>query len=259
MSLQDRSSETDCSGGFSCLPLEPLLGLSGPPLFHAALLPCCRASSTLSADSLLSCEPRPAGMTDCCCLVVHLALCLVPPFPPVAIFLPGQRVLLRVHRVRPSASLAAPSSPTLSSSCRRSDLVLVLISVGIPLFLSLLLNVANWQVSVGAGFGISYFLAFCSASLPPASGESESRRRADVVHGPARSRRLGRLDGASCALLPLSFEPRSQWTSRLARPDPRAPRSTTRRANLRASSPRATSRRPDGAGAPCSPLCVAQG
>ncbi|GAA5940410.1 hypothetical protein JCM3775_005082 [Rhodotorula graminis] len=79
-------------------------------------------------------------MTDCCCLVVHLALCLVPPFPPVAIFLVSGCSCLCIV-----------------------DLVLVLVSVGIPLFLSLLLNVATWQVTVGAGLGICYFLAFCIA------------------------------------------------------------------------------------------------
>ncbi|GAA5833755.1 hypothetical protein JCM9279_001615 [Rhodotorula babjevae] len=79
-------------------------------------------------------------MTDCCCLVVHLALCLVPPFPPVAIFLVSGCSCLCIV-----------------------DLLLVLVSVGIPLFLSLLLNVAEWQVSIGAGFGISYFLARCIA------------------------------------------------------------------------------------------------
>ncbi|TNY24753.1 hypothetical protein DMC30DRAFT_412991 [Rhodotorula diobovata] len=79
-------------------------------------------------------------MTDCCCLIVHLVLCFVPPFPPLAILLvDGCSCLFLV------------------------DLVLVLLSMGIPLFLSVLTSIAQWQVTVGAGFGLLYFIAVCIA------------------------------------------------------------------------------------------------
>lgn len=65
-----------------------LRGPSGPSRCIARL----RSTSSVRAVLFfclfpLTLERVARGMTDCCCLIVHLVLCFVPPFPPLAILL----------------------------------------------------------------------------------------------------------------------------------------------------------------------------
>ncbi|BGP48490.1 hypothetical protein JCM10450v2_004366 [Rhodotorula kratochvilovae] len=83
-------------------------------------------------------------MTDCLCLIIHLLLCFIPPFPPLAILLlSGCDCVFFV------------------------DLFLICVAMGIPLVMSVILTF-DYRLTVGAGFGISYAIAVITTLASPA-------------------------------------------------------------------------------------------